>query len=126
MKLWKQVLIGLIAGIFFGYLGNKNYIDVEMVKSFKVLGTIFMNLIKMLIIPLIIFALLSGITSINGEGNFSRVAIKGFSAYILTAVFAVIIGIVAAKIMQPGKNINLSTMVAESQSKNSADFQKVS
>ena len=126
MKLWQQVLIGLIAGIVFGYLGNKNYIDVEIVKSFKILGTIFMNLIKMVIIPLIIFALLSGITSINGEGNFTRVAVKGFSAYILTAMFAVIIGIVAGKIMEPGKGIDLTQMVAESQSKNSADFQKVS
>ncbi len=126
MKLWQQVLIGLIAGIFFGYLGNKNYLDIEMVKSFKILGTIFMNLIKMVIIPLIIFALLSGITSINGEGNFTRVAVKGFSAYILTAMFAVIIGIVAGKLMEPGKGINLTQMVAESQSKNSADFQKVS
>ncbi len=125
MKLWQQVLIGLIAGIVFGYLGNKNYIDVEIVKSFKILGTIFMNLIKMVIIPLIIFALLSGITSINGEGNFTRVAVKGFSAYILTAMFAVIIGIVAGKIMEPGKGIDLTQMVAESQSKNSADFQKV-
>jgi len=126
MKLWQQVLIGLIAGIFVGYLGNKNYLDIEMVKSFKILGTIFMNLIKMVIIPLIIFALLSGITSINGEGNFTRVAVKGFSAYILTAMFAVIIGIVAGKLMEPGKGINLTQMVAESQSKNSADFQKVS
>ena len=126
MKLWQQVLIGLIAGIFFGYLGNKNYLDIEMVKSFKILGTIFMNLIKMVIIPLIIFALLSGITSVNGEGNFTRVAVKGFSAYILTAMFAVIIGIVAGKLMEPGKGINLTQMVAESQSKNSADFQKVS
>lgn len=126
MKLWQQVLIGLIAGIFIGYLGNKNYLDIEMVKSFKILGTIFMNLIKMVIIPLIIFALLSGITSINGEGNFTRVAVKGFSAYILTAMFAVIIGIVAGKLMEPGKGINLTQMVAESQSKNSADFQKVS
>ena len=125
MKLWQQVLIGLTAGIVFGYLGNKNYIDVEIVKSFKILGTIFMNLIKMVIIPLIIFALLSGITSINGEGNFTRVAVKGFSAYILTAMFAVIIGIVAGKIMEPGKGIDLTQMVAESQSKNSADFQKV-
>jgi len=126
MKLWQQVLIGLISGIFVGYLGNKNYLDIEIVKSFKILGTIFMNLIKMVIIPLIIFALLSGITSINGEGNFTRVAVKGFSAYILTAMFAVIIGIVAGKLMEPGKGINLTQMVVESQSKNSADFQKVS
>lgn len=126
MKLWQQVFIGLIAGVLFGYLGNKHYLDIEMVKSFKILGTIFMNLIKMVIIPLIIFALLSGITSINGEGNFTRVAVKGFSAYILTAMFAVVIGIVAGKLMEPGKGINLSQMVAESQSKNSADFQKVS
>jgi Na+/H+-dicarboxylate symporter len=68
MKLWKQVLIALALGIIAGLTLEK-----EVAKELKIFGTIFMNLIKMVIVPLIIFALLSGITSISGEGNFTRV-----------------------------------------------------
>jgi len=120
MKLWQQVLLGLIAGIASGY-----FLDPEIAKSFKILGTIFMNLIKMVIIPLIIFALLSGITSIDGQGNFTRVGIKGFSAYILTAMFAVIIGITAGNLMKPGKGIDLNTMISEAKEKSADKFQTV-
>ena len=83
MKLWQQVIIGLILGIVAGIVLKE---DAAVLKIF---GTVFINLIKMVIVPLIFFALLSGITSMSGEGNFTRVGLKGFSAYILTAIFAV-------------------------------------
>ncbi len=72
MKLWKQVLIGLFLGVSAGiYLGQE-------AESLKVFGTIFINLIKMVIVPLIFFAILSGITSMDDDGNFTRVGVKGF------------------------------------------------
>jgi Na+/H+-dicarboxylate symporter len=105
MKLWKQVLIGLILGIISGVVLKEKAADL------KILGTIFISLVKMVIVPLIFFALLSGITSMNGEGNFTRVGIKGFSAYILTAVFAVVIGLTAGTLFQPGAGIDLHTLL---------------
>lgn len=105
MKLWQQVLIGLILGIVAGIvLGEK-------AAGLKIFGTIFINLIKMVIVPLIFFALLSGITSMSGEGNFTRVGLKGFSAYILTAIFAVTIGLSAGIIFQPGAGVDLHSML---------------
>ena len=118
MKLWKQVLIGLALGIIAGLTLEK-----DVAKELKIFGTIFMNLIKMVIVPLIIFALLSGITSISGEGNFTRVGIKGFSAYILTAVFAVIIGITAGHIMKPGVGINMQELIQQSETGNKKAFE---
>jgi Na+/H+-dicarboxylate symporter len=105
MKLWQQVLIGLFLGIVAGLvLGEK-------AASLKIFGTIFISLIKMVIVPLIFFALLSGITSMNGHGNFTRVGIKGFSAYILTAIFAVTIGLSAGIIFQPGVGVDLHSIL---------------
>ncbi len=104
MKLWQQVLVGLILGVISGIvLGEK-------AAGLKIFGTIFINLIKMVIVPLIFFALLSGITSMHGEGNFTRVGLKGFSSYILTAIFAVIIGLSAGLIFQPGAGVDLHLM----------------
>jgi len=101
MKLWQQVIIGLILGIVAGIVLKE---DAAVLKIF---GTVFINLIKMVIVPLIFFALLSGITSMSGEGNFTRVGLKGFSAYILTAIFAVILGLGAGTFFEPGAGVDL-------------------
>jgi Na+/H+-dicarboxylate symporter len=101
MKLWQQVLIGLILGVISGIvLGEK-------AAGLKIFGTVFISLIKMVIVPLIFFALLSGITSMHGQGNFTRVGIKGFGTYILTAIFAVIIGLTAGTVFHPGTGVDL-------------------
>lgn len=108
MKLWQQVLIGLILGVISGIvLGEK-------AAGLKIFGTVFISLIKMVIVPLIFFALLSGITSMSGDGNFTRVGIKGFSAYILTAVFAVVIGLTAGIIFHPGAGVDLHMILETS------------
>ncbi len=105
MKLWQQVLIGLLLGVISGLvLGEKAV-------GLKIFGTIFISLVKMVIVPLIFFALLSGITSMQGQGNLTRVGIKGFASYILTAVFAVVIGLTAGNIFQPGVGIDLNSML---------------
>lgn len=106
MKLWQQVLIGLILGVLSGlFLGEKAI-------GLKIFGTIFISLVKMVIVPLIFFALLSGITSMQGHGNLTRVGLKGFASYLLTAVFAVILGLVAGNIFAPGAGIDLHGMLA--------------
>ncbi len=106
MKLWQQVLIGLTLGVIAGLVLGEKAADL------KIFGTIFISLIKMVIVPLIFFALLSGITSMHGQGNFTRVGLKGFSAYILTAIFAVIIGLSAGIIFRPGEGVDLHSILS--------------
>jgi len=106
MKLWQQVLIGLILGIIAGIVLGEKAADL------KIFGTIFISLIKMVIVPLIFFALLSGITSMQGEGNFTRVGLKGFGAYILTAIFAVLIGLSAGILFHPGSGVDLHAILS--------------
>lgn len=106
MKLWQQVLIGLILGVVAGLVLGEKAADL------KIFGTIFISLIKMVIVPLIFFALLSGITSMHGQGNFTRVGLKGFSSYILTAIFAVVIGLSAGILFKPGIGVDLHSILA--------------
>lgn len=118
MRLWKQVLIGLILGVATGiYLGE----DAEKVKIF---GTLFINLIKMVIVPLIFFAILSGITSMDDDGNFTRIGVKGFGAYIFTAMFAVLIGLSAGLIFEPGAGVDLNIIPNENSDRVAAASQK--
>lgn len=108
MKLWQQVIAGLILGIVSGIVLGEN------AAGLKIFGTIFISLVKMVIVPLIFFALLSGITSMHGQGNLTRVGLKGFAAYILTAIFAVVIGLTAGNLFKPGIGVDLHSMLETS------------
>lgn len=106
MSLWQQVFVGMILGIALGFFFKHTISDPEILKEaaedVKILGTIFLTLIKMVVAPLIFLALVSGITSLNDMESFTRVGLKGIAAYMTTACFAVVIGITAALIFQPG------------------------
>lgn len=103
-KLWVQVIIGLVLGVTAGIVFK------EEAEGLKILGKIFIKLIKMVIVPLIFFALLSGITSIAEGQDFKSLGIKGFASYMFTAMFAVIIGLVTGVIFKPGEGVDLSAL----------------
>jgi len=101
MKLWHKVFIGLILGLLFGvYLPQ----HVEVVKP---IGTVFLRLIKMVIVPLLFFSLLSGITGMRDPSSIGRVARKSVFAYFGTTCFAVVFGLSVAHIMKPGEGVVL-------------------
>ena len=94
--LWQQIMIGLILGLISAYfLGEK-------AAHFKFLGTIFINLIKMVIVPLIFFSVVTAITNMRGSKNISKIAIKSVLTFILSSIFAVSIGIITALFLTPG------------------------
>ncbi|MES2984653.1 MAG: dicarboxylate/amino acid:cation symporter [Pseudomonadota bacterium] len=102
LKMWQQVIICLILGIITGFVLK------EDAAAFKILGTVFINLIKMVVVPLVFLALVSGITSMGDGANFKRVGFKGLSAYLFTAIFAVVIGLVAGTVFQPGLGLHVN------------------
>ena len=99
-KWWLCLFLGIITG----------FVLKEDAAGFKVLGTVFINLIKMVVVPLIFLALVSGMTSMGDGANFKRVGFKGVGAYLCTAVFAVVIGLVAGTVFQPwlGLHVNVN------------------
>ncbi len=109
MKLWKQVFIGLVAGIAVGVIFG------EKASYVKPLGDIFIRLIQMIIVPLIFFSLVSGLTGMTDKVALSRVAIKSVAAFLITTSLAITIGMVAAIFFEPGVGISVSAL-------HSADF----
>ncbi len=113
LKLWQQVLIALALGVAVGMviqaLVSQQVLSVEASKqvanNIKIFGTVFINLIKMVVVPLIFLALVSGITSMDDPTNFTRIGFKGIITYLSTASFAVLIGISAGLIFEPGKGV---------------------
>lgn len=102
MSLWKKVLIGLILGVLLGFLLKENAIYL------KPFGDLFIRLIKMIIVPLIFFAIVAGITSAENSRASGRVGFKASIAYLGTTIFAVVIGLSVGSFFKPGSGIILN------------------
>jgi len=105
LRMWQQVLVCLVLGIIVGFLIQGN---IDLAEKIKTIGTVFINLIKMVVVPLIFLALVSGITSMGDSANFKRVGLKGVGTYMATALFAVVIGLVAGIIFEPGAGLQVN------------------
>ncbi len=99
MSLWKKVLIGFFLGIVCG-----KYLPQYSIET-KFIGDIFLRLINMVIMPLIFFSLVSGITSIRSSEELGRVGVKSISAYLCTTIFAACFGLIMGFIIKPGVGI---------------------
>ena len=87
LKLHWQVLIAMIGGAFVAMIFG------ERALIFSPLGTIFMKLLKMVIVPLILFSVTSGVTSIGDSNTLGRMGVKVFGYYMLTSILAILVGL---------------------------------
>ncbi|KUO77333.1 MAG: sodium:dicarboxylate symporter [Clostridia bacterium BRH_c25] len=110
MNLTTKILIGLIAGIIIGLLFTSNpaFLDTFI----KPVGTLFINLIKLVIVPLVLASLIVGAASIGDPKKLGRIGGKTLSYYLLTTAFAVTIGLVLGKIFNPGAGLSIPTDAA--------------
>lgn len=102
---WK-IAIGMILGVLFG-IAIKNLQMVGLVTDWvKPFGTIFINLLKMIAVPLIVVSLLTGLADLKDISKLSKLGGRTVSLYLFTTVTAVAIGLVLANIIKPGSYIN--------------------
>jgi len=122
-QLWFRVLLGLLLGIAVGFVVGPMSADNPLGISGKTLlteyikpvGTVFINLIKMVVVPLIFFSLIAGITGMTDSSAFKRVGLKSVAWFLTTGAFAVIIGLVFAEIFHPGIGVDLSMLQTHSE-----------
>ena len=101
IPLWCKILIGLALGVVAGIIMK------EKALYLKPMGTVFINAVKMLIVPLVFASLIVGVTSIDDIGKMGRIGLKTIIIYASTTAFAVIIGIGLSYIFTPGSGITL-------------------
>ncbi|HAT85947.1 MAG TPA: dicarboxylate/amino acid:cation symporter [Rhizobiales bacterium] len=111
MLLWKQIVVGLVLGIVVGCVLNMTG-NAAIAGTIKYIGTVFLSLIKMLIVPLIFVSLVCGMASIGDIARMGRIGLKAIVFYLLTTAFAITIGLVLGTLFQPGVGIDLGTAVA--------------
>ncbi len=96
------ILTGMAAGMLFGVVAV-NLGWHEFTKDWiSPWGTIFINLLKLIAIPLIIVSLINGISGLNDVSRLSRIGLKTVGLYLLTTVIAVSTGLVVVNITNPG------------------------
>ena len=71
------------------------------------LGTIFMRLLKMIIVPLVFFSISSGVASLTDSRTLGRIGLKTFGYYFLSSILAILIGLTLTNIIQPGVGLKL-------------------
>jgi len=106
LALWKKIFIGLCLGLVVGLL----FKDVALM--LKPVGTLFINMIKMLIVPLVFVTLVTGITSMEDLSKMRRIGVKTFSIYLVTTAIAVAIGLAFGILFEPGAGVALSNTAA--------------
>ena len=74
------------------------------------LGDIFLRALKMLIIPLVVSSLISGITNLGSGQNIGRLGLKTISYYILTSLAAIVTGLVLVNLIRPGIGSDLNLL----------------
>lgn len=102
LKLHWQVLIAMAAGILFALIFGEKSLIVEP------LGILFMRLLKMVIIPLVLFSITSGVANLGSGKSLGRIGLKTFGYYFMTSIAAILIGLILTNIIKPGMGITLA------------------
>jgi Na+/H+-dicarboxylate symporter len=76
--------------------------SVEVVRIFNFLGTPFINLLKMLIVPLVMASIVTGVASLGSSRDLGRLGLKTLSFYVITTLIAVLIALAISNLVKPG------------------------
>lgn len=120
MRLWKKVFIGLVLGLLAGFLLQEKAIYL------KPFGDLFLRLIKMIIVPLIFCTIVSGVTNVCDTTTLKRIGMKACSAYLLTTLVAITIGLGVGIMLEPGAGIHLDLVPSSTKPELQSSFAKIS
>lgn len=107
LKLHWQILIGLATGLVLGLISRPFGFSNFVVEDLSVLGTIFLRALRMIIVPLIVSSIISGVTSIGSAESFGRLSLKTILYYVTTSLFAILTGLILVNLIQPGVGAQL-------------------
>jgi len=99
---WK-IIIGMTLGLVFGLLAITIGWDQFTSDWIKPFGTIFINLLKLIAVPLVFASLIKGVASLSDISKLSRIGSKTIALYLTSTVLAVTIGLLIVNTVQPGK-----------------------
>ena len=105
-----QIIIGMILGVVFGlFFLNFDWGKVFVINWIKPFGTIFINSLKLIAVPLILASLIKGVSDLKDLSKLSSMGGVTIATYIFTTMMAVSIGLIAVNLIEPGNYISEET-----------------
>jgi len=102
IPLWVKIILGMVIGVIWGliavFAGLKEF-TLDWIKPF---GTIFLNLLKLIAVPLIFVSLVKGISSLTDISRLSRLGIKTIGLYLISTLIATTLGLGLVNMLEPG------------------------
>ncbi len=113
MSLTTKVIIGMVLGLIVGVIINQTMANSAFVNdyivngAFNMIGKMFVNALKMLVVPLVTFSLICGVAGIGDISALGRVGGKAFGLYLMTTAIAIAFAISLAMLIGPGEGFQL-------------------
>jgi Na+/H+-dicarboxylate symporter len=104
-KLHWQIIIGLLAGLLFGILAAAQGWGTFTAHWIAPFGTIFLNALKLIAVPLVLTSLIGGVASLSDVKKLSRIGGRTIGIYIATTTVAVTIGLLVVNTLRPGRGV---------------------
>jgi Na+/H+-dicarboxylate symporter len=105
MQLHWKIIIGLVLGTIYGIASAINGWSDFTSDFISPFGTIFLNLLKLIAVPLVVSSLITGVASLSDTRKLSRIGWKTIALYISTTAVAVSIGLILVNVLEPGSYI---------------------
>ncbi len=109
LQLYTKVLIGLLLGVVFGVLANQWGFSAFVFSYIKPIGSAFIKLISMVVVPLVFASLLVGTANLNDVRKLGRIGAKTVAYYLCTTIIAISIGLLLANTLKPGEGLSEET-----------------
>ena len=100
-----QIIIGLFLGLLYGIISIHNGYETFTSNWITPFGTIFINLLKLIAMPLVLGSLVTGVASLSNVKKLSRIGGKTIAIYLGTTAFSVTIGLISVNMLKPGDKI---------------------
>jgi len=102
---WK-IIIGMTLGVIVGLIASGTGQNEFIIDWIKPIGTIFVNLLKLIAMPLVLASLIVGVASLKDVSKLSRMGTKTIGIYLSTTVIAVSLGLLIVNVLQPGSYLS--------------------
>jgi Na+/H+-dicarboxylate symporter len=107
LHLGHKIFIGMVLGIIAGAILGPN------AENLKPIGTLFINAITMLFVPLIFCSVIVGVTSMQDMRKLGRISVRSIVLYLLSTAVAITIGLTMASVIAPGEGLNMTKATSQ-------------
>lgn len=123
-QIFISLIIGIVVGILIHYFMPEGHFrdDILIEGIFYTIGQVFIRLMQMLVVPLVFFSIADGCRNLGDTETLGKVGVRIVAFYICTTALAIFLSLMLARVINPGKGMNLSLGANEFEVDNGEEF----